>query len=176
MCSEEVGGWEEALIRTRDYCNLLFHENDWDQTIPAWLRQEKTVNTLRSQKVQCLSRYCFFFFMEVATQSLKRLKRRSHPSGLPGLRSVLFVWISGGRRYKTIIHPVPSSGICLPSLSPLSFFFVPYMYICIIKQLQKAAACKNKTPINKRKINNHITFLNVGENWSTVNARSLNWR
>ena len=61
MCSEEVGGWEEALIRTRDYCNLLFHENDWDQTIPAWLRQEKTVNTLRSQKVQCLSRYCFFF-------------------------------------------------------------------------------------------------------------------
>ena len=55
-------------------------------------------------------------------------------------------------------------------------FFVPYMYICIIKQLQKAAACKNKTPINKRKINNHITFLNVGENWSTVNARSLNWR
>lgn len=102
-----------------------------------WLRSNNPCLTKAGENCQHVAlpksemfvKVLFFFFMEVATQSLKRLKIRSHPNGLPGLRSVLFVWISGGRRYKTIIHPVPSSGICLPSLSPLSFFRSIYVYM-----------------------------------------------
>ena len=49
------GGVGEALMTTRDYCNLIFHENNWDQIIHAWLRKEKTLNTLRSPIVYCFS-------------------------------------------------------------------------------------------------------------------------